>query len=88
MRAHSTRWINKAIIKRKFQTRAWQCFKEGTLTTLTKLKRKLAKVIYKGMKRAPNFKRGTLKLQKGKITTDHPCSSVFFEVFKANNFFL
>lgn len=39
------------------------------------------------MKRAPNFKRGTLKLQKGKITTEHPCSSVFFEVFKANNFF-
>ena len=82
LRAHSTSLINMAIIKRKqLQTCAWQCFKEGMLATLTKQKRKLATVVYKGMKRAPSFTRGSLELQKGKLTTEHPCSNVFFFSF-------
>ena len=44
-------------------------------------------VIYERMKRAPNFKKGTYELQKGKKLTEYPCLNAIFELFRLKKFF-
>ena len=75
LHAHNRCLINMLIInKKQLQTHAGRCVKEGTLSRLTKLNRNFCN---EGMKREPNFQKGTFQVPKGKKTVECPGPNVF-----------